>query len=308
MGVFTSPHRLQLYTAAGQKLGQGPDMTGVGRILRTAPGWLAAATDRQIVLYDLRRNTQRRVDVSLVELTHLAIRPDSFGLALVQERDRIGRITPSGRWVWKSELRSPVEDLAIGPEGFAAATNNDGQLMVFDPGGEPTVRTLFDPSDPPLLIEAPEGSPPGVVWLSLARRMQQLSGHDLRGKVLAKVASLGRLVAGAVGRYGVVASADGRVLAFDGSGTARFEGPASGSSSDLFSIDEHGKPLRITRRDVHLICTSLDGRVRWRAVGERALGPFAAGAAGVAVIVGQNLAWFSTPSAQGDDAPDNLGP
>ena len=47
--------------------------------------------------------------------------------------------------------------------------------MVFDPSGEPTIQTLFDPSDPPLLIEAPEGSPPGVVWLSLARRMQQFS-------------------------------------------------------------------------------------------------------------------------------------
>jgi WD40 repeat protein len=308
VGVFTSPHRLQLYAAASQKLGQGPDMTGVGRILRTAPGWLAAATDRQIVLYDLRRNTQRRVDVSLVELTHLAIKPESFGLALVQERDRIGRITPSGRWVWKSELRSPVEDLTIGPEGFAAATNNDGQLMVFDPSGEPTIQTLFDPSDPPLLIEAPEGSPPGVVWLSLARRMQQLCGHDLRGKIQWRKSlpwegwSLVRLA-----RYGVVASANGRVLAFDGSGTAQFEGPASESSSDLFSIDEHGEPLRITRRAVHLICASLDGRVRWRAVSEQPWGPFAAGAAGVAVVMGQSLAWFGAPSAQ-VNAPDNLGP
>ena len=110
-------------------------MTGVGRILRTAPGWLAAATDRQVILYDLRRNTQRRLDVSLVELTHLAIRPDSFGLALVQERDRMGRVTPSGRWVWKHELRSPVEDLAIGPEGFAAVTTNDGEVHGLRPGG-----------------------------------------------------------------------------------------------------------------------------------------------------------------------------
>ena len=184
VAAFTSPHRLQLYDLTGQKLAQGPDMTGVGRILRTAPGWLAAATDRQIVLYDLRRNHQQRLDVSLVELTHLAIRPDSFGLALVQERDRIGRVTPSGEWVWKHELRSPVEDLAIGPEGFAAVTTNDGQLMVFDPAGEPTVGAIFDPSDAPLLVEAPEGTAPGVVWLTLCRRMQQLSGHDLRGKMV----------------------------------------------------------------------------------------------------------------------------
>ena len=48
----------------GKKLGQGPDMTGVGRILRTAPGWLAAATDRQIVLCDLRRNTRNAASTS----------------------------------------------------------------------------------------------------------------------------------------------------------------------------------------------------------------------------------------------------
>ena len=107
VALFISPHRLQLFTPAGEKLGNGPDMEGVGRILRTAPGWLAAATDRQIVLCDLRRNSQRRLDLSLVELTHLVIRPDSFGLALVQERDRIGRVTASGRWIWKRELKKP---------------------------------------------------------------------------------------------------------------------------------------------------------------------------------------------------------
>ena len=117
-GFHQPPSAGALHGRRARSWRQGPDMSGVGRILRTAPGWLAAATDRQIVLYDLRRNTQRRLDVSLVELTHLAIRPDSFGLALVQERDRIGRVTPSGRWVWKHELQSPVEDLAIGPGGL----------------------------------------------------------------------------------------------------------------------------------------------------------------------------------------------
>ena len=57
IALFSSPHRLQLYSVLGKKVGQGPDMAGVGRIIRTAPGWLAAATDRQIVLCDLKRNT-----------------------------------------------------------------------------------------------------------------------------------------------------------------------------------------------------------------------------------------------------------
>ena len=95
-------------------------------------------------------------------------------------------------------------------------------------------------------------------------------------------------------RFAIVSSADGRVLAFDGSGKTRFEGTASGSSNDVFSIDEHGEPLRISRRGVHLICTVLDGRVRWRTVGDEALGPFAAGPAGVAILIGRSMAWFKT--------------
>ncbi len=104
IGLITNTNRLQVFAAEGRALGQAPEILGVGRILRTAPGWIAAATDRQVVLYDARRNAAQRLDLSLVEITHLAIRPDTFGLAIVQERDRIGRATLAGRWVWKAEL------------------------------------------------------------------------------------------------------------------------------------------------------------------------------------------------------------
>ena len=60
VALFTSPHRLQLFDLTGQALGQAPELTGVGRMLHTAPGWLAAATDRQILLSDLRHMTHRR--------------------------------------------------------------------------------------------------------------------------------------------------------------------------------------------------------------------------------------------------------
>ena len=210
VGVFSSPHRLEIFDATGRKIAKGPDLSGVGRILRTAPGWMAAATDRHIALCDLRRNTQQKLDLSLVELTHLVIKPDSFGLAIVQERDRIGRATPAGRWVWKHELPTPIEDLAVGSEGFAAATTNDGRLLVFDPAGEISQTTGFDPSDPPLLVEAPEGSPSGVAWVSLSRCGQQLTGHALRGaavwtrQIPWEGWSLVRL-----GNVALVASADG---------------------------------------------------------------------------------------------------
>jgi hypothetical protein len=297
IAVFTSPHRLQLFSTSGQKQAQGPDMTGVGRILRAAAGWLAAATDRQILLCDLRRNTQRRLDVSLVQLTHLAINPDDFGLALVQERDRISRLTPSSRWVWKRELQSPVEDLAIGPNGFAAVTTNGGQLLIFDPAGEPRVGFSFDPTDPLLMIEAPEGSPRRVVWLTLARRSQWVRGHGLHGEVIWDRPipwegwSLFRL-----GRLALVTAADGRALACDGIGSFLDQGGPSGDSNDVFFVDPHGQPMRISRRGVHLICAALDGRVLWRSVVDQRLGPLAAGAPGTAVMLGRSLAWFSNPA------------
>ena len=280
IALFTSPHRLQLYSVSGKKQGQGPDMTGVGRIIRTAPGWLAAATDRQIVLCDLRRNTFRRLDVSLVQLTHLAIKPDEFGLALIQERDRIGRLTPAGRWVWKQELRSTVEELAIGPRGFAAVTTNSGQMLIFDPAGESAAGFSFDPSDPPLVIEAPDGSPAGVTWLSLARRSQWLRGHALSGEVLWDRPipwegwALVRL-----GGLALVTAADGRALTCDGAGSFLMQGAPTGDSNDVFGIDPAGEPIRISRRGVHMICAALDGQVRWRAVVDQPLGPLAAGIA-----------------------------
>ena len=296
--LFTSPHRLDLYTSEGQKLSGGLELSGVGRILRTAPGWLAAATDRQVGLLDLRRNSERRLDLDLVELTHLDIKPDSFGLALVQERDRIGRVTPSGRWVWKRGLQSPVEDLAIGPEGFLAITTSAGQLLVFDPAGQTTIGAAFDPSDPPLLIEAPERSPRGIVWLALTRRHQKVTAHDLQGKpIWSRPLPWEGWSIARVGPYAVVTSTDGRVLAFDGSGTVFYEGSTNGSSNDAYIMGEETKPVRVTRRDVHLICSSLDGRVLWRAVGDGVLGPLAAGPAGVAILFGQSLAWFKAAGA-----------
>jgi hypothetical protein len=299
IALFTSPHRLQLFGTSGLKRGQGPDLGGTGRILRSAPGWLAAATDRQILLCNLTQNTISRIDVSLVQLTHLAIKPDEFGLALVQERDRIGRLTPTGRWVWKEELRFPIEDLVIGPRGFAAITTGGGQLQVFDPAGESTVGFSVDPSDPPLLIEAPKGSPPEVVWLSLARRSQWLRGHALNGEVVwdRPIPWEGWAIM-PLGHLALVTAADGRALTCDGAGSFFAQGGACEDSNPSYCVDFDGEPLRIFRHGVHVIGATFDGRVRWRAITDQTIGPLAAGAPGVAVFFGKSLAWFKNEPAQ----------
>jgi hypothetical protein len=293
IGLLTRSNRLQVFTTEGKNLGAAPEILGVGRLLRTAPGWIASATDRQIALYDARRNAALRLDLSLAELTHLVLRPDSFGLAIVQERDRAGRVTPAARWIWKKELSSPVEDLAVGPDGTSALTLDNGRLEIYDPAGELMGSYAADPSEPLCMIDAPAGAPAPTTWLSLARRAQVLRGHDLRGRVLweTPVAWEGWQLQ-RVGPLAMISAPDGRALAYDGSGALRAQGRATGGGTDLFGVTADGEPWRVTRQGVHLICADLSGRVRWRAVADEPLGPFAAGQTGVAVLIGRNLAWF----------------
>jgi hypothetical protein len=297
IAVMTKGNRLQVLTAEGTPLGQAPEITGVGRILRTAPGWIAAATDRQVVLYDARRNAASRIDLSLVEITHLVIRPDGFGLALVQERDRVGRATPAGRWVWKRELRTPVEDLAIGPRGLTAVTTEDGRLLIFDAAGEPLADEATRPPEPLLLAEAPAGSPEGVTWLTLARRQQRLRGHARDGRVLWESPlpwEAWQLLA--IGSLVVAVAPDGRALAFDGAGRARAQS-RDGAPPGVFFSGPGGHAYRVVRQDVNLICTDLPGRVLWRHVAGAPFGPLAAGRTGVAVLIGRAVAWFPAPDA-----------
>ncbi len=298
IALFTSPQRLHLFGTTGDRRGPPTELAGIGRGLRTTPGWLAAATDRQVLLCDLRRNSFKRLEASFHELTHLAIRPDDFGLVLVQERDRIGRLNTSSRWVWKQELTSPVEELAIGPYGFVAATTTGGTMLIFDPAGEYNTGLTFDPTDPPLLVEAPVDSPPHVAWITLTRRAQLLRGHDLRGQVVWEHPipwegwALHRL-----NRAVVAAAADGQAIACDGSGERRFSSTSSGEVNDPFFVGRDGSPLRLTRKGMHLICSSLDGRVRWRAFMDEAPGPLACGPPGIALMLGRSLAWFHDDSA-----------
>jgi hypothetical protein len=293
IGVITNQNRLQVVSAEGETLGEAPQIIGVGRVLATAPGWIAASTDRMAALYDVRRDSAVRLDLMMHEMTHMVIRPDTYGLAFVQERDRLGRVTPAARWIWKRELRSSVEGLAISAEGLTAVTCDNGELLVFDPAGEPAGSYQAEPEEPLCLIPAPRGAPEGVEWITLARRFQILRGHLGEGRVVWETPvpweswQLHR-----VGAFAVAVAPDGRAIAFDGSGNPHGQSRVEESRGALFPSSRGDAVLRVVAQGEHLICSDLGGRVRWRAVADATLGPMAAGRLGVATLIGRNLAWF----------------
>jgi len=292
IGVLTSKNRLEIFAGDGQRIGQSPEVDGVGRIIRTSPGWMAAATDRRIVVCDLKNNTAQRVDLSLNELTHLAIHPESYGLALVQERDRIGRATLAGRWIWKEELDAPVEDLAISLEGHTAVTTEDGRLRVYDPAGTALAGFRGPAADPALLVVAPPDAP--VVWLTLHRRSQTLRGHDESGQVVwSTVIPWEAWQFQLVGSRVVALAPDGRGVLYDLAGKLVEQGRSDGPA-DAFVVGRTGQSLRVNRRGVHLIVADLGGQVAWRSVTDAPFGPMAAGSSGLAIFVGKALAWFPT--------------
>ena len=293
IAVFSNSLRLQLFTGAGENLGYAPTIQGVGRILRVTPGWIAAATDRAILTYNASKGEAQRVDASLVEVTHLSIRPESFGLGIVQERDRVGRLTIAGRWIWKRELAMPVEDIAIGAEGDLAISTDTGKLIVFDAGGQPSENFELDGGESLSLIEAVDKAPPGLAWITLARRSQVLRGHDRLGKVLwQSPVAFEAWQFMKLGKVALLAAADGRVQAFDGTGNLLEQGKASEGSKDLFAVTERGSVRRISRQGAHILCTDLQGRVTWRTVCDEPIGPMAAGTTGVAVMIGRSFSWF----------------
>jgi hypothetical protein len=293
IGAMTRGNRLRVFDPRGNELGPCPEIRGIGRFLRTAPGWIAAATDRQILLYDARRDAAQSPDLDLVQVTHLITRPDSFGLAILQERDRAGRATVAGRWVWKRDLRSPAEDMAVGPLSLTALSTDDGVLLVLDAAGEPIGRFEPNPPEPLLLVEGFDGAGAGgPTWITLARRAQVLRGHAPDGGVLweSPTPFEGWALA-RVGTQVVVTAPDGRALAFDAQGYLRAQGGPEPSPFVL--IPGPGDEIwRIIRKDVHLICADLSGQVRWRSVGEQPWGPAAGGRAGVAAVQGSALVWF----------------
>lgn len=295
IALITNTNRLRVFDLDGNQLHEAEPLSGVGRILRTSPGWIAAATDRQLLMYQASENRSLRLDLNLVELTHLIIRPDRHGLAIVQERDRVGRATVQGRWIWREELNSAVEEFAVGPESTTAVATEDGQLRLFDARGRALDSRAPTSSEALLICANPDPKAVEIVWISLARQGQILRGHGLDGGIAWELpvpwVSWQLLE---VGHVVVVTAPDGRAMSVDGSG----EVVARGKDEAPPGIhgphpDGEGAAL-LAQHGPHLILSNINGTILWRALATPGRRPLALGRLGAATIDRRSLLWFPT--------------
>ena len=301
VATLSKNNRFRVFDSEGRESGDGTELRGIGRILRCSQGWIAAATDRQVVLYESDTGKFHRPDLDLVQLTHLQIRPDSYGIAVVQERDRIGRATISGRWVWRKELKHPLEELAIGPHGLTAYTTEDGQFQILDAAGEESGLNPFRAEEPLLMVEAHgiNSGPQSIVFVSLSRHAQVLRGHGADGKVRweAPTPWVGWQLT-RVGTHIAVVSPDGKVLIFNDEGYLLEQGGPVDFPFTLIA-GQNNSILRIHKREKQLLCSQLSGTTLWRAVSDSPIGPMAGDAWGVAVYQGHDLCCYQHKTAAG---------
>jgi hypothetical protein len=285
--VFTNRRRIEVIGDGGERVHASEVMGGVGRYLDIDASLVVAATDREVLVYEIASNTSNRFYERCTQLSHLRIDSEASELVIIEERDRLSRFSLSGERRWVQTIDAPVDSLAIGANRTCAITTEDGRLIVFD--GEKRVigefRTL--PREVLSMVRL------GPRWITLAGKAQQVRSHQLDGTVewqsplpteawrLTRLA--GRVVARAAG---------GRLFVLDVSGRMVLDSTEIPPESQLF-LNRNDAASALFWRVGNLMVTDLVGRVQWRHISSETLGPMTAGAAGVACGLGRELFFFA---------------
>jgi hypothetical protein len=285
--VFSNRRRVEILGDRGEQIHATDLMAGVGRYLEVDASLVVAATDREIVVYDISANTSTKFFQRCTQLSHLRIDSSAGEIVVIEERDRLSRFDLAGERRWVKTIESPVEHLVLGANRTCAVTTEDGRLIVLD--GDKHVVGEYRTMPREVLSAVRLGSR----WITLAGKSQQVRCHELAGSVewqttipteawrLARLA--GRVIARAAG---------GRIYVLDSMGKIVLDSTELPSESLLF-LNRRDEHCALFCRAGNLMVTDLMGRVQWRHISSETIGPVAAGGAGVACVLGRELVYFA---------------
>jgi hypothetical protein len=285
--LFSNRRRVEILGDAGERVHLSETMSGVGRYVEVDASLVVAATDREVLVYEIAANTSSRFYERCTQLSHLRIDSEEGELVIIEERDRLSRFDLRGGRHWVKTINSPVEGLAIGAGRTCAVTTEDGRLLVFDGDKRVVGEYSTTPREIMSVVRL------GPRWITLAGKAQQVRCHHLDGTVEwespipTEAWRLGRLAGRVVAR-----AAGGRLFVLDSQGRMVLDSTELPPESHLF-LNRKDEPSALFWRAGNLMVTDLVGRVQWRHISTETLGPIAAGAAGVACALGRELAYFA---------------
>jgi hypothetical protein len=109
VAVFTNRRRVDVFNERGDCMHTSDKMSGVGRYLDADAQTIVAATDRELLCYDIASNQSQRFVQRFNQITHLRIDSEAGEIVMIEERDLLSRYDLSGKRRWIKSLDSPVE-------------------------------------------------------------------------------------------------------------------------------------------------------------------------------------------------------
>lgn len=286
VAVFSDRQTIRVYDERGERFHESPAVSGTGRTLLCANGWLAAATDHSLVGYDPIANRSVRSTLSHHELSHIELlRP--FGECLVIESaEFLTRFRLPGETLWRKRLPYRVESAACQPDGTAAVVLEDKNLVALKPNGELLGKYRPRPVEPLQLLAIDQG------WITTGRESQSVRLHELSGKLLwTTELPWPPWNARRFGSVVLVTSVEGQSVLINGAGEILKRSDERREGARYF-MGPNGKVIRVFLAGQTVLVSSFSGRLLWRIVDEHAIGELEAGPTGLWVFLGRHLSYY----------------
>jgi hypothetical protein len=290
--VLDSKKVLSCFTALGDEAEKLPGLGGSGRLLKAAEGWVAAGNEQKLRLVNFTTQEVLEPDLALVQVTHFQMKPQKYGLLIIQEGDRLGRASLDGRWIWRIHLPATVESLVLSDDGYTALSLDNSQVGVMGPAGKGVGKWSAGEREAVLLCESQSKQDGLCRWVSLARSERVLRGHSLDLRLLWQVEvpfagwELVRSDEGVI----VVAN-DKSAILYDDAGEILAKRRGNGCPTK-FASDRDGKAIAIHVDAGILYCTRFDGSVLWRLPIEGDVSSMQISREGVLILAGGVLSWI----------------
>lgn len=284
---------LKCFAHDGDEAEEIPPLAGSGRLLKARDGWVAAANNQTLVLLNLANSETFQPDLDLVQITHIDLKPAKYGLLIIQEGDRIGRATPSGKWLWRVHLPATVESMILADDGYAALSLDNGFIAILDSSGKPVGKWSAGDQEAVLLCES-QGRHEGLCrWVSLARQERILRGHALDGRILWQVETpFAPWEIYRTGQGVVVSGNDSKALLYDDSGQVIATRRSTGQHTH-FATSSDGSAIALYGDSNQVFCTRFDGSVLWRVPIDGQVSAMAFSPTGAAILADGILSWIA---------------